>query len=95
MASWITFLLRPDVEASGSAQPEVATIGGLSAKRGVAMSMDGRIESLKERHASLESRIADEDGRPRPDTDTLMRLKVEKLHVKEELDRLLGAHQHA
>ncbi len=47
-----------------------------------------RIESLKERHAMLESRIADEDQRPRPDSDVLMRLKVEKLHLKEELERL-------
>lgn len=52
------------------------------------MSLETRLDSLKERHASLELRIADEDQRPRPDSDTLTRLKVEKLRVKEEIERL-------
>ncbi|HEY6430853.1 MAG TPA: YdcH family protein [Acetobacteraceae bacterium] len=52
------------------------------------MTLQTRLESLQERHASLEMRIADEDQRPRPDTDVLMRLKVEKLRVKEEIERL-------
>ena len=52
------------------------------------MSLQSRIESLKGRHAALETRIADEDGRPRPDGNTLQRLKVEKLRLKEELERL-------
>jgi hypothetical protein len=52
------------------------------------MSLQSRIEALKERHASLELRIADEDGRPRPDSDTLWQLKVEKLRLKEEMERL-------
>ncbi len=52
------------------------------------MSLQSRIESLKGRHATLEIRIADEDHRPRPDGDALQRLKVEKLRLKEELERL-------
>jgi hypothetical protein len=52
------------------------------------MSLESRIESLKGRHAALESRITDEDSRPRPDTEALMKLKVEKLRLKEELERL-------
>ncbi len=52
------------------------------------MTLQTQLESLQERHASLETRIADEDQRPRPDTDVLMRLKVEKLRVKEEIERL-------
>lgn len=52
------------------------------------MTLQTRLESLQERHASLETRIADEDQRPRPDSDTLMRLKLEKLRVKEEIERL-------
>ena len=52
------------------------------------MSLQSRFESLKTRHASLEARIADEDQRPRPDTETLLKLKIEKLHVKEEMERL-------
>ncbi|MBN8906638.1 MAG: YdcH family protein [Rhodospirillales bacterium] len=52
------------------------------------MSMQARLDSLKDRHASLEARISDEDQRPRPDSTTLNRLKLEKLHVKEEMERL-------
>ncbi len=52
------------------------------------MNVESRLESLKQRHASLEARIADEDQRPRPDSEVLMRLKIEKLRVKEEIERL-------
>ena len=52
------------------------------------MSLDTRIESLRERHAALDARIAEEDLRPRPDGDTLNRLKIEKLRLKEEMERL-------
>ena len=52
------------------------------------MTLQTRLDSLKERHAALEMRIADEDQRPRPDSETLMRLKIEKLRVKEEMERL-------
>jgi len=52
------------------------------------MSLQSRLASLKERHTSLEMRIADEDQRPRPNDSELTRLKVEKLHLKEEMERL-------
>jgi hypothetical protein len=52
------------------------------------MNLQARLDALKERHAALEMRILDEDQRPRPDSDALMRLKLEKLHVKEEMERL-------
>lgn len=52
------------------------------------MSYSTRLDALKQRHASLESRIQDEDSRPRPDSDMLMRLKLEKLHLKEEMEKL-------
>jgi hypothetical protein len=52
------------------------------------MSYAARLDALKERHASLEMRILDEDQRPRPDSEILMRLKIEKLHVKEEIEKL-------
>ncbi len=52
------------------------------------MSLQSRIESLKGRHAQLETRISAEDHRPRPDTEALSRLKVEKLRLKEEMERL-------
>jgi hypothetical protein len=52
------------------------------------MTLHSRLESLKERHAALETRIAEEDQRPMPDSETLNWLKIEKLHVKEEIERL-------
>ena len=52
------------------------------------MSLQARLDALKERHASLETRINAEDQRPQPDSETLNRLKIEKLHVKEEIERL-------
>lgn len=52
------------------------------------MSVNPRLEALKGRHESLESRIFDEDHRPRPDSEALARLKIEKLRIKEEMERL-------
>ena len=40
------------------------------------------------RGGHVESRIFDEDQRPRPDSEALMRLKIEKLRLKEEMERL-------
>lgn len=56
------------------------------------MSLQSRLESLKTRHAGIDSRIFDEDHRPRPDSEALSRLKLEKLRLKEEMDRLRTAH---
>jgi hypothetical protein len=55
------------------------------------MTLQSRIESLKTRHATLETRITEEDHRPRPDSETLAKLKVEKLRLKEEMERLRSA----
>ena len=52
------------------------------------MSLQSRIDSLKNRHNALEARILDEDHRPRPNPDALMKLKGEKLRLKDELERL-------
>jgi len=52
------------------------------------MTVQSRLDVLKQRHAALEMRIADEDQRPRPDSETLARLKIEKLRVKDEIERL-------
>ena len=54
------------------------------------MSLEARLGSLKERHASLETRIAQEDRRPRPDDTQLGLMKLEKLKLKEEMERLRG-----
>ena len=52
------------------------------------MNLQSRIDTLKQRHGALDTRILDEDHRPRPDPDALMRLKGEKLKLKDELARL-------
>jgi hypothetical protein len=55
---------------------------------GGTMSLQARIDSLKGRHANLDLRIVAEDQRPRPDSQELSKLKLEKLRIKEEMERL-------
>lgn len=52
------------------------------------MNLQSHIDALKGRHASLESKILAEGRRPSPDSAELSRLKVEKLRLKEEMERL-------
>jgi hypothetical protein len=52
------------------------------------MNLQSHLDTLKGRHADLELRIAAEDSRPRPDDKALTRMKVEKLRLKEEMERL-------
>ena len=54
------------------------------------MSLDSRLDSLKRQHVDLEAQIFQEDKRPRPDAALLSRLKVEKLRLKEEIERVRG-----
>ena len=51
------------------------------------MSLHSHLVSLQEKHASLEAKITAEDLRPQPDVATLSRLKLEKLRLKEEMER--------
>jgi hypothetical protein len=71
------------VAAAAAVGDEPGLFGGPSL-----MSLHTRLDALKERHAALEMRIFDEDQRPRPDSETLTRLKIEKLHIKEEMEKL-------
>lgn len=41
--------------------------------------------ALEAKHATLDRRIADEQGRPAPDLGTIGELKRRKLRVKEEM----------
>ena len=52
------------------------------------MYLQPRIDSLQTRHGALEARLREEDRRPRPDEAALLRLKREKLRLKDELERL-------
>ena len=55
------------------------------------MPLGQRLQTLNDRHAALEARIADEGTRPRPDDSELAKLKREKLRLKEEMERLRQA----
>ena len=52
------------------------------------MSTIDRIEVLKQKHATLETALAEENDRPMPDSSVLAHLKREKLAIKDELQRL-------
>ena len=52
------------------------------------MSIEARLRSLEDRHALLQRQISHEETRPMPDSDELHRLKVEKLRLKDEMERL-------
>ncbi len=52
------------------------------------MNLQGRIEALEARHQALEDRIFEEDHRPAPNADELVRLKAEKLRLRDEIERL-------
>jgi len=52
------------------------------------MNLQSHLDALKGRHAALENKIAAEDRRPRPDDSAMARMKVEKLRLKEEMERL-------
>lgn len=52
------------------------------------MAHSPRLKTLEDRHAALDRQILEEDGRPRPDNAELARLKLEKLKLKEEIERL-------
>ncbi len=44
--------------------------------------------ALESKHATLDRRIADEAGRPMPDTALIAELKKQKLRLKEEISAL-------
>ena len=52
------------------------------------MSTDQRIETLRERHATLETQIESESSRPQPDLDAVSEWKREKLRIKDQISTL-------
>jgi hypothetical protein len=52
------------------------------------MMEDVRAQSLKAKHAALESQISEEERRPLPDTALLHELKRQKLKIKDELQKI-------
>ena len=53
------------------------------------MSLEAHIEALKEKHAVLETKLEKENSRPMPDDVLVHTLKREKLHLKDEIERLM------
>lgn len=45
----------------------------------------GHVSALNAKHAGLEARIRDENGRPAPDTILIATLKKQKLQLKQEI----------
>lgn len=58
------------------------------------MSLQDRIESLKARHAALDSAIETEARRPLPNDAQVTDLKRQKLRIKDELLRFSSATSH-
>ena len=52
------------------------------------MSRVARIDSLKDRHSSLDTTLSKELARPSPDETALLDLKRQKLAIKDEIVRL-------
>ena len=52
------------------------------------MSVQDRVEALREKHALLERAIDDEIHRPLPNQETIHDLKRQKLRIKDEIFQL-------
>ncbi|HTJ62239.1 MAG TPA: DUF465 domain-containing protein [Alphaproteobacteria bacterium] len=52
------------------------------------MSLESHVSALRMKHADLDRSLGHEQNRPAPDTVAIKKLKVEKLRLKEEIDRL-------
>lgn len=52
------------------------------------MSLQDRIEALREKHAALERAIGEENSRPLPNDEAISDLKRQKLRIKDEIYQL-------
>ena len=55
------------------------------------MSEADRIETLKSKHAQLETELTAEKRKPQPDSAAVGEIKKRKLNVKDEMERLAHA----
>jgi hypothetical protein len=71
------------------ALPTGVTIDGrYRLEGGACMSLQDRIEALKEKHAALERALDEENKRPLPNQDAVHDLKRQKLRIKDEICQL-------
>jgi len=47
--------------------------------------ISSHVNALENKHAGIEAKLREEQGRPSPDTQTIQALKKKKLRIKEEL----------
>jgi len=52
------------------------------------MALDAHLVELSERHRALDSKIEQEQGRPTADPLKIAEWKRQKLHLKDEMERL-------
>jgi hypothetical protein len=52
------------------------------------MSLTSHLEELRKKHAAIAQEIEDEQRHPGADDLNIKQLKVRKLHLKEEIERL-------
>jgi hypothetical protein len=52
------------------------------------MSLESRVSTLRTKHSDLDRVLHHEQHRPAPDPLMIKKLKVEKLRLKEEIERL-------
>lgn len=52
------------------------------------MSVLDRVESLKSKHAALDEALQNEARRPYPNSAALKEMKLKKLWIKDELERI-------
>lgn len=60
-------------------------------QHGLQTSSASHLEALISKHHALESKIHKEEKRPLPSDTVLRNLKLKKLHIKEELERIKQA----
>jgi len=58
------------------------------------MSLTTHLAELSEKHRALERKIAEETARPASSDQEIAKLKLEKLRIKEELERLVLTTRH-
>jgi hypothetical protein len=52
------------------------------------MSLESHVSALRTKHAHIDRTLDHEQNRPAPDSMAIKKLKLEKLRLKEEIDRL-------
>lgn len=52
------------------------------------MSISSHLDSLQRKHGALEAEIADVSASPLPDQTRVNALKVKKLHLKEQIEKI-------